>query len=216
MKDWSKLVVELDGSGEKIVAGSNEYVGFLEELEVAKKYVGRTFYARGALQLVRNFKLAMTYDEARAQRIDVKNTQPLTVVSVNWGGREYGQVKPLVFTFRTGDGQEGVYDEGGIFDEQFYENKGVYTLSAYLSPGGFYAENPRTLCTGWPAQVWELIEREEVAIGMTTDMVALACKRVVRQVVHLSLTNPEQTGTVYSACGRKILVRADAVANVEW
>lgn len=216
MKDWSKLTIELDGSRERIVADDPDYVGFLEEMEIATKYVRRTFYARGEIDLLKNWKPGMTSEEARGQRISVKNTQPLTAVAVNWGERTYARVKPFIFTFKTADGQEGVLDEGGIFDERFHENKGVFTLSAYLSPGSFYADNPRTLCAGWPAQVWELIEREEVAIGMTVDMVALACKRVFRQVVQLSLTNPEQSGTIYSACGRKVLIRNDTVANVEW
>lgn len=60
-KSATRCVVTLDGSGEKLVVDS-KHLGFLEEMEIAKGYVGKAVWVKNKVNLIREFTLSMPLD----------------------------------------------------------------------------------------------------------------------------------------------------------
>jgi hypothetical protein len=162
-----KLRIVLDESGEEIIGCGEGPLGFFSELKAAKQMVGRTMWAKGGLNLVTDFDPETPRNTGKTSW--VKNTKRVLVTKVEWGSER----DPIHFFVRTDDGLEGFIFYFGTtrvsFDDRF-------CFAPCRSPELlFFNEDPRTQYTEWSDAIWELIENGEVAVGMTEEMVRLAC-----------------------------------------
>jgi hypothetical protein len=70
------------------------------------------------------------------------------------------------------DGQKGVlvlYD----VDNRFYTSD---PSSAWEPKKDFFGVDPKRLFIHWSKNIWQLIENEEIAVGMTEAMLDVACR----------------------------------------
>lgn len=197
----TKYVIVLDGSGERILADTGS-VGFFSEMEVLRNYIGRPVWAKGKIELIKDFVLGMTDDQIEARTFSVNNIQKLIVTRAEWGN----YFCDVFLCFTTERGQEGcLFPSSCRFSSVFNERR------IYLQH--FYVEDPHRKFPDWSKTVWGLIENEEVAIGMTEDMVKLACRRLGKFGTVLSLTDPSDSGVIYEGCGRKFLIAGGKVTK---
>lgn len=199
-------LINLDGSTEKVVArsGPNEIVGFFAELESAKALIGRSLWIRG--------KPRWDLDPP----IEVKNTQRVTVTRAEWKALKFGAryaSGSILLCVKTDIGKEScILDDygyveprlqGGYFDPRFQWDP--YRNFPYLRDEAFYFEDPHKKFPKWSKQIWELIEDQEIAIGMTEDQARVACGANLSRA-GVVLSSPDGSGVIYSCGGRKYLI----------
>lgn len=185
------IVIQLDQTGEKVVAPNDSGLGFHSELEAAKTLVGKPLWS------ISNYDtITPTVDPCRhfadAERLRIKRLRKVTVTRVEFGNYE----QPIVIFARTDDGREGQVnsgEQGTYFDERFH----FAQHSKYYSRE-FLFDDPRKLHPTWSAAIWKLIEEGEVGIGMTEAMVKLAC------VDDMVLGKLREEGFAVSRSGKEI------------
>ena len=156
----------LDDTNETVKTDDEECVGFLSEMEIAQTYIGKHFWAKGSIRM---------RDVARDEEVFIPNLTKLTVSRIEWG--HPGIFARFSVYFKTPEGREllqttpnGVAYVPMGFLRQYYFERVPYPITTYL-----YPKDPRELFPGWSKTIWQLIEKGEVAIGMTSDMAQLAC-----------------------------------------
>lgn len=161
----SDLVVRLDGSGEQIV-GSSGHLGFASDLKAAQALVGKTLWSRGSRQLVRPGRSRNSY--SAEDHVKLKNTEKVTVSKVVWGAPYH----PIVVCATTSAGQEGCAHLTH-FEPRFAPLENV--TPSFDVEAAFFSSDPRKDHPTWSAAIWQLIQDDEVAIGMTEEMARFAC-----------------------------------------
>lgn len=208
------IVIQLDKTVEKIVAEDDKGLGFHSELEAAKRLVGRSLWAKSEYNTITPTSDPCRYF-SKDERLPLKKLQKVTVTRVEFGDYE----QPIIFFARTDDGREGqVYPlhKKTYFDEKFHELKN-YSGASYYSEE-FLLDDPRKLHPTWSAAVWKLIENGEVAIGMTEEMVKLACVnsmvggKLQEDGFVLSLSGSE-ISTIYKCSGKRFLIEKGKVTK---
>jgi hypothetical protein len=149
------------------------------------------------------------------QRLRIKKLQRLSVTRVEFGDYE----QPVIIFAKIENGQEGQiypFQKRTFYDEKFHG------LSKYSNPDYyleyFLFEDPRKVHPTWGNAIWKLIEEGEVAIGMTEDMVKLAC---VDSMVNGELQGEgfvispsgEEVSPIYKCSGRKFIVEKGKVTK---
>jgi hypothetical protein len=165
------IVIQLDKAEGRIVAKDESGLGFHSELESAKELTGKSLWTKSKYTT-----LAPTSDSCKYfsedQRLRIKKLQKLTVIRVEFGDYEH----PVIIFAKTDDGQEGQiypFQKNTFYDEKFH-GLSKYSYPDYFSRT-FLFEDPRKTHPSWGNAIWKLIEEGEVAIGMTEEMVKLAC-----------------------------------------
>ncbi|MBZ5538174.1 MAG: hypothetical protein LAO31_19650, partial [Acidobacteriia bacterium] len=189
-----EIVIQLDKTGEKIVTDNEHGMGFHSELDAAKGLIGRSLWPK-----TRFATIAVTTDPCRYsvsdERLSLKKLQKVTITRV-----EFGEQNNHIFIFvKTDEGREGpLYVSGGIvFDENFHGLEKYVSMGAPFSQE-FFLDDPRKLHPTWSEAIWKLIEEGNVAIGMTEEMVKLAC------VDSMSGGKLQEEGFVISPSGNEI------------
>jgi hypothetical protein len=204
-----EVVVELDGSGEKIVACSLEALGFFAERDAGMKLAGKMLWAKGQMKLARVTDLQK--DRSKLERIQVKNTQQLTVTRAEWGW----PTQTVVICFRTETNEEGCMDgwDGRYsIDDRFH----MVPLTADPYSNSVYEQSPRKLHPRWGKAIWEAIANEEIAIGMTEEMAKVACgKDLVKSGLILDMSHPDESSPIYTCPENRtrFLVRKGVVSK---
>ena len=192
-KQGIKWIVTLDG-GERI--GLLDFMVpaiFQSQLEIARQNIGRTFWARGKKYVYAQdsplWPLPAEAKEAssaidKSLEITVPNTHQVTITSIELGGDRARNIFPC---FALADGRKVCAT--GIDATKFEESE-------------WLIENPRKKYPTWHKGIWELIEKQQLAIGMTMDMVKLTCSRgIYEKGIVLSLTSPSESGTIATCYG---------------
>lgn len=166
------IIIQLDKTGEKIVAKNDEGLGFHSELESAKRLIGRSVWAKSQYNT-----LTPTMDPcknlAEDQRLPISKHQKVTVTRVDFGDYE----QPVILFGKTENGREGqiyTFQKHTYLDDKFHGLE-KYSFPRYYSEF-FLFNDPRKMYPTWSNAIWKLVEDGEVAIGMTADMVKLACE----------------------------------------
>jgi hypothetical protein len=194
------LAVALDGTGEKIAFCVPNSLGFATELEAARAYVGKTVWNKGRIRLSID---CSSFQQQEKTAFDVSNAAPLEVVAAKWGTDD----RPVLLTFRTATGQQGCFYSNAHFLARFAI--GSHQERPYMNR--FYSQDPRKQHPEWPATAWTLIEKGQVAIGMTHEMAEVACgENLVEVGAVLSATG---SATIYQGCGTKFLVDGGKVTK---
>ena len=197
----TRCVVALDGVVEKLVV-DNKYLGFLEEMEIAKSYVGKTVWVKNTVTLIREFTLNMPFEQQLSRRFTVKHTERLLVTRAEWGDENC----PIYLCFKTDGGEEGCKfnaapGPGGYhFDGRFGTGK-----SPYLD---FFFEDPRKRHPDLTEGDWEAIKRQEIVIGMKEQVARLACPAWALGGMVFST---EGSGLAYRFCGKVYLVNGGKI-----
>jgi hypothetical protein len=208
-----EIVIQIDNTGEKIVAKDDQGLGFHSELETAKGWVGRSLWTKG-----KYIKIVPAIDPcshpAEAEQLQLQKFQRVTVTRV-----EFGHYKEPIFVYaKTDNGREGRIDllsGSPYFDEKFHVAK--YSRAVPFSDD-FFSADPRKTYPAWTEAIWKLIEKDEVAIGMNEEMVKMACVgSMVRGKLKedgfvLSATSNE-IATIYSCSGKRFLMERGKVTR---
>lgn len=209
-------IVRLDGTATEIRVGCGvieESFVFLGELEVGRALVGRPAWTRGALTVIPFEDFAVRRGRRREMRMP--NLERLTITRVEPGF----EGMPLVMCVRSESGIEGCIDEkfetmyAYAFDARYHRNYAKRDLAKYL-----YFSDPRAAHTTWSTATWKSIREEFVKIGMTMEMLRLACGRELLARGTVSLSKPRSgTGLLYSCRGRsdRFVVAGDKVIAVQ-
>ena len=194
------LAVALDGTAEKIAFCVPSHLGFVTELEAARAYVGKTVWNKGKIRLSTD---CSSFQQHEKTAFDVPNAQPLEVVAAEWGTDD----RPVLLTLRTATGQQGCYYSNAHFLARFAI--GSHQERPYMNR--FYSQDPRKQHAQWPAATWALIEKGQVAIGMTQKMAEVACGENLVEVG--AVLSPTGSATIYQGCGTKFLVDGGKVTK---
>jgi hypothetical protein len=194
------LTVALDGTGEKIAFCVPSHLGFVAELEAARAYMGKTVWNKGRMRLSTN---CSSFQQHEKTAFDVPSAMPLEVVAVNWGTDD----RPVLLTFKTATGQQGCYYSNAHFLARFAI--GSDRDKRYMNR--FYSQDPREQHPQWSAATWALIEKGQVAIGMTLEMAKVACGEDLLEIG--AILSQTSTATIYKGCGTKFLVDGGKVTK---
>jgi hypothetical protein len=207
-----EIVIQFEKSGEKIIAVGGEGLGFQSELEAARALVGRPLWSRSEYNEISTTTDPCHYFRSE-ERLRLKKLQKVTVTRVEFGDESH----PLFIYARTEGGREGpVYSvsEGLHFDSKFHG------LGGYGRPYTeiFSLEDPRKAHPGWSEAIWKLIEEGEVAVGMSEEMVKLACVssmvrgELVKAGFVISATGNE-VSTIYKCSDKKFIIEKGKVTR---
>jgi hypothetical protein len=205
---WSKdrgsqkpiVAIALDGTGEKIGFCTSSHLGFAAELDAARAYVGKTVWNKGRIRLSTD---CSSFERQEKTAIDVPNVAPLEVTAANWGTDD----RPVLLTLRTATGQQGCFYSRGHFLGRFAIGSG--RNERYMDH--FYFQDPRKQHPQWSAATWTLIEKGQVAIGMTLEMAKVACGEKLVEVG--AVMSETSSATIYQGCGTKFLVDGGKVTK---
>jgi hypothetical protein len=195
-----KYIVTLDTTGERIgIVYWYWIMIFQSNFEMAKRNVGRTFWAKGQKDVVvkesSSWPLPAGRKEAeavleKAPKLKVLNTHMLTLTNLELGGGPAlggGGAINIFPCFTLADGRN-------VCAPRMDATK--------FSESDWLFEDPRPKHPKWHKGIWELIEKQEIAIGMTIDMVELVCSQGVhKRGPVLSLTSPDELGIIATCYG---------------
>lgn len=210
-----EIIIQLDNTGEKLVGKDDRGLGFHAELEAARRLIGSRLWAKSryntiapAVDLCRRFS-----DD---ERVKLKKLQSITVTAVEFGDYE----EPIVMVARTDAGREGrIYLLGarGYFDESFHRLQRSSSGGEPFSRS-FLSDDPRKAHPGWSDAIWRLIEEGEVGVGMTEDMVNLACvdsmagEKLQSEGFVISPSGDE-VSTIYKCSGKRFIIEKGKVTR---
>jgi TonB family protein len=165
---FPKVVIELEGPGPRYVgtvySGTLSDIAFLDEIDQARKELtGKTLWTLGS-------ELG-TYDETSGSfgSVKVKKFSPLKVVDVVVG---WFSDNPIRLILRSETGEEG-YVDVSISGT----NSGKQLASLSHIDKSFSLTDPKNGHQDWPQAVWDAIQEEKVALGMTKDQVTMSWGR---------------------------------------
>jgi hypothetical protein len=189
---YSEFLVALDGSGEKVVVRQDYSLGFFAEMEIAKSLIGKSLWKKGYWpEYIENWK----------------NTQKLTVSRAEWyKGKAAWDCSSIYLCFKADQGKDQCLEpcaffgneRGGYIDPRFHSPGNGYRRP-FLNDSLFFFEDPHKTYSRWPAGIWALIENREVAIGMTEEMVKVACGDDGYRRLG-AMISPSNVGTIYEGC----------------
>ncbi len=214
-----KMVVRLDGSGEELEVRSpaDGDVFFLAELEAARKAM-----AALADRPVWT-KARMTLDGPETEESRRNNTStgfpvpPLTKLAAKGADTRQDSYQPLRLSFRLEDGREGTLSMGGqsgacLEPRLHLSIYGGACRKPWTAEAAFYLAAPETLFPGWSPDVWKLVRKGEVAIGMTEAMARVACGGALLEAGGV-LSDDGKLAPIYWCYEKKFLVRGGKVAK---
>jgi len=186
--------IALDGTDQEVVLCSTNGLGFLAELEFAAGLVGQELWTRKALTLARTCPSPVEVTDtfsATSFRLDkyevaIPPISKVVVTRVEWGIAVPGESsrrrepaigeRPIRLYFETADGQEYcTYSSKQYFVDRFHSlaKKTNYSgLEKYT--GDFYLHDPATMYPDWSPDVWDLVRKGEIAVGMDLEMALFA------------------------------------------
>jgi len=199
------ITIALDGTNEKIVFCYPSHLGFFAELEYAKSLIGQEVWAKGKLKLSDDCSSFTKWDRGK---IEVAITTKLVVTRAEWGHAN----RKIVLFFKTEANQEGCLADRGYFLDKYTLKELYGNLSPhYMSQ--FYLQDPHKQFPSWSLNIWKLIEKGEVAIGMTEDMARLACGGEMKATGFILSSSGEETSTIYECGNKKFLVEKGKVTK---
>lgn len=153
------ITLKIQGSNELLYASifssqNLDDVGLISEMDKAKKYVGKAVW---------NKRQDFLYTEKAD--IPIKNLEKLTVIKVEWGEWDSS---PLRFYFKTKDGKVG------WGDYSYSRITGLFHCSDPFFDKSWYLTNPYKPYPNWSQRAWKAIEKKEIYIGMTKEMVLMS------------------------------------------
>ncbi len=211
LNDATELVVIVEPSGEKLIADTppNGNFGFARELEAARLLVGTTVWSRGTISLLKR----NANPQQGGSSFDVEPVTKLTVAGADWGYRG------LYLHVTSTSGVDGLYSSnqrfGFCIDSRFHVFQrgnswdGLCEKSWALSDD-FFLEDPRKVHSSWSPDIWKLIVKGEVAIGMTREMLEVACHPIYQLGFKID-GNDTSAIQQCGAGGRKFLFSAGKV-----
>ena len=177
-----RLLVALDESDEILTFCEIESLGFFAEMEFAKSLVGRTLWNRRKLQLQTD---CSEYPQQRqpSGAIDVPILSPLVVTDAAWGFfTSFGSAVetsriPIILSLKTPSQSEGCLVDKIAFVDDFNVGAQKMMRISYQEAFDdfFHLEDPRNAHSDWSDDIWSLIRKGRVAIGMTEAMAEMAC-----------------------------------------
>lgn len=216
------ILIQLNGSDERItMCHPFAAIGFFSELDAAKGLVGKTVWSKNNPNLLRNCVSRGSWSPLTD--INVGQVAKLTVTRVEWGfaGFSPGSGNPIEAYFRTGAGEEGcpAFDSY-TFLRKFYRQVRRGELDQRpLFTRDFYLEDLRKKFNGWSQGIWELIEKGEVAVGMTEEMARIACGGELEKV-GVAVSRTSSIGQIYrgtenaaQGCRKQFLVENGKVTK---
>ena len=208
----SEIVIQLDKTGEKIVSSITMGIAFNAEMEVAKGWLGRSLWSKGAQTLAPGSNDYVCRDGiSKGDRVEIKNLEKLTITRVEFGTH----AQKTYFLAKTDDGREGWLDgwEGYDYIEEKFHLKSQFGVRIGPYADRFYFEDQRRVHSGWSPNIWKLIDDGTVAIGMGEDMAKLACGRSIR-AIGLVIADPGgELSTIYDCSGQRFLVEKGKVTK---
>ena len=168
-----RLVIVMNGTGEKLSAKSEIGLGFVAEREMAERFAGQTWWSRGVHDL---FDPPNPPNQKLSPPVDLAPASKITVGHAEWGGFEH----PILLRVRTEDGLEYVYPlhfSDNCLDSRFRVSKmSERRCDQRWSPEkDFFLTDPGKAFPKWSKEIWALVRSGKVAIGMTEDMVNATC-----------------------------------------
>ena len=158
------VTFEEEGAGRKIYADSHkEHIGgiaLVADLEKAKeRWGGKTIWSKN--------KTISTYDAENDKHGDVavRIGDPLKVVDVWWGSPLFG---PLWLIVETKDKEKGYIRTKFSWTNQYRD----WWKASRPWENDFFESDPKTL--GWSDEIWQKINDQRVATGMTKQQVSLS------------------------------------------
>lgn len=202
-----EYLVALDGSGEKVVVRNGDPddpdLGFFAEMELARSYVGQSVWRKQAWDALHSY-----VGQSDSGGVPVKHTQRMTVSRAEWR-TDSNDSPAIVLWFKSDTGQEAPKHADCNFDDKFAIKHRYLCFSD--TDDFYYFEDPRAKFPNWPRQIWQLIENQEVAVGMTEDMAKLACApRMERAGVILS---GDALDIIYRGCNKKFVIAGGKVTK---
>lgn len=161
---FPKVAIEMEGSSRRYVGTvyleTLNGVAFLDEIDQARKdLIGKTFWILSS-QFV-------TYDEASGKygSVKVKKFSPVTVADVVVGWQNEAPIR-LILKGESGD--EGYLDVNISGTNGSKQLVGFGYIDKHLS-----RVDPKT-AHPWPKPIWDAIQDEKVALGMTQEQVKMS------------------------------------------
>jgi len=205
-----KLVIRLDDDGELVGWCSDNAIGFLAEMEAANDLVGRQLWTKKAKYLSPDC-------EPASERKRTRHIEPVVVTRVDWSyAREWQpdglRDATIELWLRSAAGTEGCLETlsvpGLTFLDRFYRHTTVGPDDL------FYSADPRKSHPTWKPVVWDLLMQGEVAIGMTEEMVAVACGGSLEKARKDGMVLGESgIATIYGCGGRRFLLENGRVTK---
>ena len=206
-----QLTVALDDSDETLPICSDKHLGFFALLEYAKSLEGMSFWAKGEMKLSQDCTSFAAWNSGTTKP---QNCSKMTVTRAEWGHSE----SPIVLYFRTESGEEGCLPLRSVNGYLLRR----YWLSSFSAghqeddhPFDFYLSDPREQFPGWSDEIWTLIGKGMVAIGMNLDMARLACGGTLEEAGAV-IAESGESSMIY-ACdlqgGTRFLVERDKVTK---
>jgi hypothetical protein len=163
-EEYPKVTIEMEGTGRRYIGtaytGSLRAVAFLDEIDQARKeLIGKTLWISSSSIL--------TYNDATGQfgSVKVKKFSPVRVVDVVVGWYEH---EPIRLILKSENGEEGFLDvqiSGTNVSE-------VLIGSGHIAQYFLLADPKKTYL--WPNSIWDAIQHEKVALGMTGQQVRMS------------------------------------------
>jgi hypothetical protein len=169
------LLIELDGSKERVVAKSDLFVGFEAEFQRAESFVGKTLWTKG--QLVLQEAGADPTNSNDRRYLPVAPAQNVVVSSAGWGVHW----NPVFLRLTLPDGRQGDFYFGTrrCLDERFHvsseSDTAVCEGGSWRLSTNFFEADPHRLYASWDQGIWRAVEKGIVGVGMSKEMVLVAC-----------------------------------------
>jgi hypothetical protein len=161
---YPKVVIEMEGGHRRyegtVYLEDLEGIAFLEEIDAARReLIGKTLWILSSA--------ITTYDEASGKfgSVKVKKFSPVTVtdVVVGWYNHE-----PIRLILKSENGDEGFQDvdiSGTNVSKQLRDLSHIDKSFSRADPKKAHP---------WPKAIWDAIQNEKVAIGMTEEQVRMS------------------------------------------
>lgn len=163
-----EITIKMDDDGRiykaRVLFGSVDGIAPLADIDNARvKYLGKTLWHIGGGILTYNHKTA------KFGTVDFKQFSPVKVVDIVLG---WDSDRPVRFILKAPSGEEG-------FRDVTLSGTNVFSISGD-KPGDkqrfsdyFLTEDPRKTHR-WPEEVWAVIEKGEVFVGMTAEQARMS------------------------------------------
>jgi TonB family protein len=167
----SNVLIEIEGSGARYVgrvsgplaggaADTVDGIAFLDEIDQARQeLIGKTLWILSS-QLLTNDE-----SSGRVGSVKVKKFSPVKVTDVVVGWRNYEPIR-LILKSETG--------EEGFFDVSLSGTNASKQLVAYSHVDKHFSRTDPKSGLDWPKSVWDAIQDEKVALGMTKEQVTMS------------------------------------------
>jgi len=218
-KNGLSVSVRVDGTGQVLTMIDAFYgsIGFFPNLESARALAGTELWNLGTLELGNPAEDQTKYRDSGYKYVTVGPVTKLKIVGADWGWRDF----QIVLRLTTSDGKTGLLpirggESGGCFDLAYCPNRLVTRTKAW-SPADnqFLNKDPHITFPAWSKDTWTLIQKGAVAVGMTEDMLKLACGSSYSYVGAILSGTGEGSSIYECAANRRFTMKSGKVTGFQ-